>query len=648
MTDAVAILSVLSAAALAWAAVELALRRRALPGPAPFLLGGTLLLALAVAGTNVAQWLAGVAQADVVENFLWPLVPTFALFLFIAGLEARDRRRIESAMDRLVALHRLGVEMAGRRDREALLKEIVKAAAAMCDAQVCFLFLHDAERDRLRLRAAHGMPMEEVEDITLRAGEGVTGTALADNATQAVTSVAEATKPALRDRARQYGLEAAAATPLRAGRQARGILFVARREARAFDTDAIRTLETLAGHAAAVLDAARLVEELAAGEARLRALVETPRIAVVAGDAALKIGLWNRAAETLFGIPADRALGRTVEAVCPEGRGTKVRGLIQSALGGETTVSEEVPLVLEGGRRLVVRFHCARIGRPAAVDLAWLCFAEDATQEVGIREHLTRMQKAQTLGRLAAGVVHDFNNLLTGIRGFANLARQDADPDSEVAQSLMHIDEGARRGIKLVDRLRMLAPNGGREVRPVCLNAIVEEVLMLCGRSFLQNIRTSTVAAPDLDVVQADPAEVQHLLMNLVVNARDAMREGGTLTLATENATFDAQGADAWGLPAGRYVRLTVADTGPGIRDEVRARIFDPFFTTKDDPAAMGLGLPTVQAIAARLGGTVACESVPGAGAAFIVLLPVAPEPHDPTEAAAPPPAKRGRTPEPP
>ena len=255
-------------------------------------------------------------------------------------------------------------------------------------------------------------------------------------------------------------------------------------------------------------------------------------------------------------------------------------------------------------------------------------FVLDVTRQKILERRIRQAQKMEAVGTLAGGVAHDFNNLLQAILGYAELLL-DIVPrkDRNVRKSLEGIRNAALRGKELTEQLLAFSRQAPARKRPVDLNAEIHAVFQWLRRTLPRMIRVDLDLAEDLPPVWADPAQVDQVFMNLVVNARDAMPEGGVLRVRTREAT--APDGTPEDLAPGRYVEITVADTGHGMSPEVLEHIFEPFFTTKEVGEGTGLGLATVYGIVQEHGGAVTCDSAPGRGTAFRIYLPATPERAD-------------------
>ncbi|HVW00123.1 MAG TPA: response regulator [Planctomycetaceae bacterium] len=247
----------------------------------------------------------------------------------------------------------------------------------------------------------------------------------------------------------------------------------------------------------------------------------------------------------------------------------------------------------------------------------------DLTEQKKLEEQFRQSQKLEAIGRLAGGIAHDFNNLLTAIMGYAGMMLDEVPASDPLHEGLAEITRAGERAAILTRQL--LAFSRKQVVSPIVLDlqSVVKDMERMLRRVIGENIELVTRAAEAPLLVKVDPGQLEQVLMNLVVNARDAMPGGGRLTVETERVTIDEREVAAYsgGLP-GEFVRLSVADTGVGISDDIRARLFEPFFTTKQSGQGTGMGLATVFGIAQQNGGWVEVESEPGAGAAFRVYWP--------------------------
>jgi len=247
----------------------------------------------------------------------------------------------------------------------------------------------------------------------------------------------------------------------------------------------------------------------------------------------------------------------------------------------------------------------------------------DITDRKHLEEQLRQSQKMEAIGQLAGGIAHDFNNLLTTVLGYSNMALNQLSPHEPLREEIEEIQKAGERAANLTRQLLAFSRKQLFEPKLLDVNALIAEATRMLSRLIGEHIRLVTQLDPSLGSVRADPGQLEQVLVNLVVNARDAMADGGTLTIRTQNADVDAVNSRMhFGAPAGRYVVLSVADSGVGIDPEIQKRIFEPFFTTKEKPLGTGLGLATVYGIVRQSGGQVFVASEPGRGATFAIYLP--------------------------
>jgi two-component system, cell cycle sensor histidine kinase and response regulator CckA len=249
---------------------------------------------------------------------------------------------------------------------------------------------------------------------------------------------------------------------------------------------------------------------------------------------------------------------------------------------------------------------------------------------------LLQSQKMESVGKLAGGIAHDFNNLLTAILGFAELSLPQVEPGSTLYGNLEEIRKAGERAAGLTRQLLAYSRKQILSAKVLDLNAAVAHAYGMLSRLIGEDVHLRVLPGPGLGMVKADPNQLDQVLLNLVINARDAMPQGGTVTIATSNAELDEKAVLMHPeMTPGRYVLLTVSDTGTGIAPDVMARIFEPFFTTKEFGKGSGMGLPMVQGIVKQSGGYILVETAAGKGSVFKIYLPRV-EPEQATADTAP------------
>ena len=368
---------------------------------------------------------------------------------------------------------------------------------------------------------------------------------------------------------------------------------------------------------------------------RAAAIVAGALDSIITIDDAERIVAFNPAAELLFGVAAADATGRPItDFVLPAGS-AEFAGARR--LDPEDRIGHRMEL--EGSRRdgsvFALELCVSRV--PIPEGKVYTCFIRDLSERKQLEAQLQQSQKMEAVGRLAGGVAHDFNNMLTVMISYTDLVLADGAIGSDVRNDLKQVRSAADRAATLTRQL--LAFSRKQVLRPSVLdvNEFVGGVITMLARVMPENIRLSTTLGTGLDAVFVDRGQLEQVLMNLAVNARDAMSAGGSLTIETEHAVLDDTyvGLHPGGAP-GAHVVLSVRDTGIGMDAATRERIFEPFFTTKPVGQGTGLGLATVYGIVQQSGGSIYVYSEPGQGTIFKVYFPAHRSAEDARAEAAP------------
>jgi len=371
---------------------------------------------------------------------------------------------------------------------------------------------------------------------------------------------------------------------------------------------------------------------------RLAAIVEGTDHAVISKTLDGTILSWNPGAERTFGWREGEVLGRPMFDFLPPELHGQERELLARVAAGEPVAPFETERVDRAGRRVAVSVTVSPIRDASGAVACVATISRDVTEERRLQAQLRQAQKMEAVGRLAGGVAHDFNNLLTAIKGNAGLLLGDLPSGSPWREDVEEIERAAQRASDLTRQLLAFSRRQVLQPRVVDLNAVIAETQRMLRRLIEEDVHIRVRLGPQAVRVKADPGQVEQVVLNLAVNARDAMQGGGVLTISTGHARVPPEPRHGWPyyVAEGDYVRLDVEDTGSGIEPEVMQHLFEPFFTTKAAGKGTGLGLSTVYGIVKQSGGYVWAETVPGSGSRFVVLLPRA-------EEAAPAPAMPDR-----
>ncbi|MDB5106168.1 MAG: hybrid sensor histidine kinase/response regulator [Fibrobacteres bacterium] len=413
-----------------------------------------------------------------------------------------------------------------------------------------------------------------------------------------------------------------------------GGLFYGHPEPGIFTETSERLLVNLASQAAVAIDNsklyAKLHEDLAkrrkaeAAAQKFAAIVNSSGDAIISKDVNAIITSWNKSAERIFGYKEDEAIGRPITILIPDNHIDEEPRILERILRGETISHYETVRRRKDGSIINISLTVSPIFDEDGKIIGASKIARDVTDLKETEEQLRQAQKMEAVGRLAGGIAHDFNNLLTSIIGFTEMAQTLAGADATLAEYLDEVRKSGQRAATLTQQLLAYSRKQVLSPKVIDLNAIVAEMERMLSRLIGEDIAFTTVLEPDLGSVKADPSQIQQIIVNLVLNARDAMPNGGKLVIRSQTVFVDRESA-AGSDEAARepFAMLSVSDTGVGMTEEVQARIFEPFYTTKEVGKGTGLGLSSVYGIVSQSGGSISVISEPGHGAMFKVFFPI-------------------------
>jgi PAS domain S-box-containing protein len=359
----------------------------------------------------------------------------------------------------------------------------------------------------------------------------------------------------------------------------------------------------------------RLAEEaVRAAHHELQAVIDTAPVAIYTADADGRVLTWSRSAERIFGYAPEEALGHyppyVMEADLPD-----YLTAVDALRTGQPQVNRERRRRKKNGDLIDVVIWATPLEDAGGRIVGAIHALADDTERKVLQTQLVQSQRMEAMGRLASFVAHDFNNMLTAIIGFSDLLSADV-RDPRLASYTQEVQRAAERASALTAQLLAFSRRRPSEPSITDLNTVVVQIEKMLRRIIGEDIRLETRLDPSLPPVKIDPGQVDQIILNLAVNARDAMPEGGSLRI--ETATIGDHG------PHSRCVRLSVTDTGTGMDSETIGRIFEPFFTTKSEGKGSGLGLSIVRGVVRQSGGDIEVSSQPGHGSTFSIYLPLA------------------------
>jgi len=347
---------------------------------------------------------------------------------------------------------------------------------------------------------------------------------------------------------------------------------------------------------------------------------------------------WNRALRRMTAGVSEGLLGVAfVDLVAADER-AEVARRIAATVDDAPSESPPAPLEvrLEGDRDAIAAIYTSALRKADGKVDGLIVHVIDTTDQKHLEMQFTQSQKMQAIGQLAGGIAHDFNNLLTAMLGFCDLLLMRHQAGDQSFSDIMQIKQNANRAASLVRQLLAFSRRQTLQVKVIDLTETLSELSHLLRRLIGESIELEMVHGRDLGLIKADPGQIEQVIINLAVNARDAMTDGGRLAIRTANERHDSSAQGAEIMPTGDYVVIEVEDTGKGIPKQILGKIFEPFFSTKEVGAGTGLGLSTVYGIVKQTGGYIFVDSEVGRGTMFTIFMPRLAGAATPSETTAP------------
>jgi two-component system cell cycle sensor histidine kinase/response regulator CckA len=557
-----------------------------------------------------------------------------------------ERKNADRALERrhreLAALHRTTYDLLDSLDEDGVVTTIVASACELLHTEDAYVYMLDPRKNVLVVRYGTGK-FEHHVGALLRKGEGVGGRIWETGETIAVDDYADWDNQS--EQFSHLDFHAVAGVPLRSRHGFIGVLGISHGEGKTFTRDDLDLLDQFGRLASLALENARLftdaqreIEERRQAEAELRQskelhtrVLETSTDSIVLFELDGTIAFASRSNETMLGWSPEELIGRNFVEFVHTDDLMAANAVIALALTSGESRTYSARIRHKDGHWVMLEGKPAAIRDEQGTPELILALARDVTErETGeerrrdLEVQLRQSQKMDAIGRLAGGIAHDFNNLLTAIAGYGSLAVAAVEEDQdELRYDIESMLAAAERARTLI---RQLLAFGRKQVllpRVVDLNEVVDDMESILRHLVGEDIELVTKLDPDLGPTHADPGQIEQVVMNFAINARDAMADGGSLVVETLNVELDSEFVETHvGATTGSSVALRVTDTGHGMNASVQARIFEPFFTTKQEGEGTGLGLSTVYGIVKQSGGYIACESAPAEGTTFTVYLP--------------------------
>jgi PAS domain S-box-containing protein len=580
------------------------------------------LVAILMTGQGTISTAVDAMKIGALDYVLKPLKVSTVLPVISRALKVRRLRLENIQLHEMVAIYELSMTIAFTRDSGTILQKMADAIFAQGDAGSVSILLPTLDGKELSIAIAVGQNADRLQGrrvpITYALSSWVASTEKLFSDPEQLTSVQPIPASGWPETANGVSI------PMLAAGKLMGILNFSSDRQRPVNLGRIKSLNILAGTAASALHSASLLEELRTAEQRYRRLADN------APDIIFRYELLPQR-RCVYMSPAVKALiGYTPEdfyadpelvlkVVHSEDR-SLLEAVFQGELQGDATT---LRCVSAGGATILLEQRHALVHDQDGKLIAIEGIARDITERIKLEEQLRQSQKLEGVGQLAGGIAHDFNNLLTVILGRSQMLQKKLEQASPLQRDVDLIHKTAERAASLTGQLLAFSRKQLLQPKVLDLNNVVADMDKLLQRLIGEHIELSTVLPPGLGRVKVDPGQMQQVIMNLAVNARDAMPQGGKLMIETADAVLDEIYArHHTGVQPGRYVMLAVTDAGCGMDSQTKARIFEPFFTTKEPGKGTGLGLSTVYGIVKQSGGNVWVYSEVGRGTTFKIYLP--------------------------
>ena len=369
----------------------------------------------------------------------------------------------------------------------------------------------------------------------------------------------------------------------------------------------------------------RTAQQIGEYRARLASIIDSSEDAIISKNLDGTITSWNKGAERIYGYSSHEVVGQNVSLLAPKDRPDEIPHILERIRMGESVEHFESVRITKDGRRLDVFLSISPLRQSDGEIVGASVIARDITAQKRAEDHLRQAQKMEAIGRLAGGVAHDFNNILGIVTACTELLRDRLDQNSEPFAYIANIRKAVDRGASLTRQLLAFGRKSAIQPQVLDLGDRLKDVVKLVRPLMGDDVEITVARRSPSAIVEADPGQLDQIVLNLAVNSRDAMPKGGRFIVETDNVQLDETFGDTHRpMTPGKYVLLAVSDTGIGMDTTTVSRIFEPFFTTKDVGKGTGLGLSTVYGIVQQNRGYIWVYSEPGRGTTFKICIPSA------------------------
>jgi PAS domain S-box-containing protein len=584
------------------------------------------LVAVIMTGQGTVQTAVEAMKLGAFDYLLKPFKLNALLPVLSRAMQMRRLKLENLELRETVAMNELIQAVGATLDPEVILQKVADAARQQCQADEVSIMLPTENENELCVSVVQGEGARDILGMRVQGEKGIAGWVARNRQTLTLTGRVDDQRFAPinpRD-----AIHSSISMPMMAGSKLVGVLNVnSTKSLRPFTVGQAKALAILANLAAPALEGARLYREVQEAERRYRSIFENAVEGMYQSTPSLEILAANPAMAHILGYESPEELMASATGVAaqlynePESRARLLeeierRGMVRGF---------EVQVYRKDGKKIWLSASARAIRDESGNTLCYEGSVEDVTEQKQLEEQLVQSQKMEAIGTLAGGIAHDFNNLLTAIIGYSQLAAGRLMEGEPLYKEIEEIRKAGTRAAELTGQLLAFSRKQVLQPKLINLNWIVTNISNMIRRVIGEDIELVSSLDSELRQIKADPGRMEQVLMNLAVNARDAMPSGGKLTIETANTLLDEAYARLhFDMTPGPHVMLAVSDTGCGMDADTQSHMFDPFFTTKDLGKGTGLGLSTVYGIVKQSGGDISVHSEPGRGTSFKVYLPCA------------------------
>ncbi|HUE12828.1 MAG TPA: PAS domain S-box protein [Planctomycetaceae bacterium] len=536
-----------------------------------------------------------------------------------------ERKRAETALRERVSLAALisdvGVALSRGDTLRDVLQQCAESLVRNLDAAFARIWTLNESENVLELQASAGMYTHlDGPHGRVPVGQLKIGLIAQERQAHLTNDVYNDPRVGDRDWARRERMVAFAGYPLLLDDRLVGVMALFARQQLSEAT--LEAMEAVANQIAVGISRKQTEEFLRETNETLESLVRAAPLAIITLDREARVLQWNPAAERIFGWSSAEVVGKSLPTI-PDEQRQEFETILEGDWRGEPRSDLKLRRLRKDGSLVDVSLWTAPLRDRKGQIVAILRLFADVTERMRLEEQFRQAQKMEAVGRLAGGVAHDFNNILTVIGGFCDVVLEATSPQDPVVSDLVEIKKAADRAASLTRQLLAFSRRQVLSPKILDLNSLIRDMQKMVARILGEDVDLRLALAEPLGQIEADPGQIEQVLLNLVVNARDAMLSGGQLLIEAKNATLDATYTDVhFDAKEGAYVLLVVSDNGVGMDAQTKSHLFEPFFTTKTEGKGTGLGLATIYGIVKQSRGFISVYSEPGRGTAFKIYFP--------------------------